>query len=99
MVSKSGTADVDQTHPIAKVRESAAGAIAVIGSYIVRADICSDVEGSNNITFPWAFPEALSGYFLAISISGLTEGNISILHPSCHPNRFIRCEASNFVSC
>jgi hypothetical protein len=40
------------TYPIAKVRESEDGARAVMGSYMVRAEMCSDVEGSNRITFP-----------------------------------------------
>jgi hypothetical protein len=40
------------TYPIANVRESEDGAKAVIGSNIVRAEICSDVEGSNRMTFP-----------------------------------------------
>lgn len=40
------------TYPIAKVRLSETGAIAVIGSYIVRADMCSEVDGSKSITLP-----------------------------------------------
>jgi hypothetical protein len=45
------------TNPIAYVRQSAAGARAVIGIWsIVLAEMCSDVVGSKRITFPWAFP-------------------------------------------
>ena len=44
------------THPMAKVLQSAAGAKAVIGSKIVLAERCSDVEGSNKMMLPWAFP-------------------------------------------
>jgi hypothetical protein len=40
------------TYPIANVRESEDGAKAVIGSNIVLAETCSDVEGSNRMTFP-----------------------------------------------
>ena len=40
------------TYPIANVRQSAEGASAVIGSYIVRAAMCSDVEGSNRMILP-----------------------------------------------
>lgn len=40
------------THPIAYVWQSAAGAKAVIGSKMVRREICSEVEGSNKMTFP-----------------------------------------------
>lgn len=39
-------------YPTANVLQSEAGAIAVIGSYIVRADMCSEVEGSNKMTLP-----------------------------------------------
>jgi hypothetical protein len=45
-----------KAYPIAKVRQSDEGASAVMGSNIVRADICSDVDGSNKITLPWEFP-------------------------------------------
>jgi hypothetical protein len=45
------------THPIAYVLQSAAGARAVIGIWsIVLAEMCSEVVGSKRITFPWAFP-------------------------------------------
>jgi hypothetical protein len=49
-------ADLVSTHPIANVLQSVAGAIAVMGSYIVRVEMCSDVEGSKSVTDPWAFP-------------------------------------------
>lgn len=42
----------DITYPMAKVLQSAEGASAVMGSKIVRAEMCSDVEGSNNIMLP-----------------------------------------------
>lgn len=44
------------TYPIAYTRQSAAGAIAVMGSNMVRADICSDVEGSKMMTVPCDVP-------------------------------------------
>lgn len=44
------------TYPIAKVRQSAPGARAVIGSNIVLAEMCSTVEGSKSITFPCELP-------------------------------------------
>ena len=40
------------TDPMAYVLQSHEGAIAVIGSNMVRADTCSDVEGSNRMTLP-----------------------------------------------
>jgi hypothetical protein len=44
------------TYPIANVRQSAEGAIAVMGSKMVLADMFSWVDGSNNITEPWRLP-------------------------------------------
>ena len=46
----------DSTHPIANVLQSFAGAIAVIGSNIVRVETCSDVDDSNNVIEPCVFP-------------------------------------------
>jgi hypothetical protein len=54
-----GNKDEILNYPIANVLQSAAGANAVIGSKIVRAEMCSEVEGSNRITFPCALPDAL----------------------------------------
>lgn len=39
-------------YPIANVRQSAEGAIEVIGSKIVLAEMCSEVDGSNKIMLP-----------------------------------------------
>ena len=44
------------TDPTAYVRQSAAGARAVIGSKIVRAEMCSEVDGSKRITWPLTLP-------------------------------------------
>lgn len=44
-------------YPSANVLQSAAGASAVMGSNMVLADICSDVDGSNKMTFPCELPE------------------------------------------
>jgi hypothetical protein len=49
---------VSETHPIAKVLQSAAGANAVMGSNMVLAEICSDVSGSNKMMLPCALPNA-----------------------------------------
>ena len=50
--AKSFTNKWDYTDPMAKVLQSFAGAIAVIGSKIVRVEICSEVDGSNNVIEP-----------------------------------------------
>ena len=44
-------------YPSANVLQSAAGARAVMGSNMVLADICSDVEGSKRMTLPCELPE------------------------------------------
>jgi hypothetical protein len=44
------------TYPMAKVLQSEAGARAVMGSKIVLAERCSEVEGSKRMMLPWAFP-------------------------------------------
>jgi hypothetical protein len=49
---------VSSAYPMANVRQSAAGARAVIGSKMVLADMCSEVEGSNKMMLPCAFPVA-----------------------------------------
>lgn len=40
------------SYPIANVLQSAAGASAVMGSKMVLAERCSEVEGSNRMMFP-----------------------------------------------
>ena len=59
------------TDPIAYVWQSAAGAIAVIGSNIVRAEMCSDVEGSKSITLPWELPSTYQHLFSLSYFTGL----------------------------
>lgn len=39
-------------YPIANALQSEAGAIAVIGSKIVRAEMCSEVDGSKRMMLP-----------------------------------------------
>lgn len=51
-----GAQEMDQklsgTHPMANVLQSAAGASAVMGSKMVLAERCSDVEGSKSMMLP-----------------------------------------------
>ena len=44
------------TYPTAKVLQSECGARAVMGSYMVRDEMCSFVVGSKRIIFPCEFP-------------------------------------------
>lgn len=55
------------THPIANVRQSEAGARAVIGSKMVLAERCSDVEGSKRMMLPCALPVASSARVWAVA--------------------------------
>jgi hypothetical protein len=90
----------DITYPIAKVLQSAAGANAVIGSKIVLAEMCSEVEGSKRMTLPWAFPSPVLAAEVAgaTTVSGLTKRNIAVPHPRSHPDLLIRRKASHLVS-
>jgi hypothetical protein len=54
-------------YPIAKVLQSDEGASAVIGSNMVRAAMCSEVEGSNKIMLPWSLPVFSSQTFILYS--------------------------------
>jgi hypothetical protein len=89
------------SYPIAKVRQSEDGARAVIGSKIVRADMCSDVDGSNSITLPWEFPIRLvrqTTLRRSSDNSLLTKGDIPIPHPYCYPDLFIGCKPRHLIS-
>jgi hypothetical protein len=55
-------------YPIAKVLQSEAGANAVMGSKMVLAERCSDVEGSKRMMLPCAFPGPLLAPRLAGAI-------------------------------
>ena len=89
------------THPMAKVLQSAAGAKAVMGSKMVLAERCSDVEGSNRMMLPWAFPGSKVS---TKSGNGdcrgwtLTKSNVSIPHPRCYPYLLIRGKTGYLVA-
>lgn len=92
-------ADVISTHPIANVLQSVAGAIAVMGSYIVRVEMCSDVEGSKSVTDPWAFPVVCVSYYRSIQEAmNITKSDISVPHEGCHIDGFISGEAGDFTA-
>src|SRR3954466_2213332 len=89
------------THPMAKVLQSAAGAKAVMGSKMVLAERCSDVEGSNKMMLPWAFPGSDVSTELGHGDCRrwtLTKSNVSIPHPRCYPYLLIRCKAGHLVA-
>jgi len=93
-----------RTYPIANVRQSDAGASAVTAIWsIVLVEICSDVVGSNRIMLPWVLPEfkvrSDSRELLDTSrFTSLTECNITVTHPGCHCEVFIRRESGNFIT-
>lgn len=77
--------DTVVTYPIAYVRQSVAGAKEVIGSKIVRAEICSEVEGSKRITSPLPLPISNKRQPLDRSVSR-----------GCHfPYRMRRCHCAS----
>lgn len=90
-----------KAYPIAKVRQSVDGASAVMGSKIVRADKCSDVDGSNNITLPCEFPVRLVRDLMLRrkwNNSPLTESNIPVLHPYGDPNFLVGCKPRHLTA-
>jgi hypothetical protein len=86
-------------YPKAKVRQSAAGASAVMGSNMVLADMCSDVDGSNRITLPCELPEEHQYVESADRRRGSTKGNAGIFHPRCRSYVLIGGESGNLISC
>ena len=79
------------THPTAYVLQSHAGAMAVIGSMIVRADMCSEFCGWNRIMLPSAFPAACKSVPETFPIDRFcpTKGDVPIPHPCCSTNRMV----------
>ena len=76
------------THPTAYVLQSHAGAIAVIGSLIVRADMCSEFWGWNRMMLPSALPVTCRSVpeRLPANDTCLTKGDVSVSHPCCGTN-------------
>ena len=86
------------SYPIAKVLQSDEGASAVIGSKMVRAAMCSEVEGSNKIMLPWSLPVCpVSGLSWSPARAQLTERDIAIPHKTCGLYMFI-CRESRHLS-
>jgi hypothetical protein len=54
-------------YPMANVLQSEAGANAVMGSKMVLADRCSEVEGSNRMMLPCAFPKATFPFLIHVA--------------------------------
>ena len=73
---------------MAYVLQSDDGASAVIGSKMVRAEICSLDAGSNKITSPLSLPDLVS-LFTSPHALPLTKCNVTISHPRCDHQRFI----------
>lgn len=87
------------THPIAYVLQSLAGASAVMGSKMVRAEICSEVEGSKSMTLPLTLPAHCQSVVSPCVIDVLpTKGNVAVAHPHCDSNVLVCRKASNLAS-
>lgn len=89
-------------YPIANVLQSEAGANAVMGSNMVLAERCSDVEGSKRMMLPCALPGAIMSVPAARRCTALTakltKSDISIPHPSCDSDLLVRGKSSHFVA-
>jgi hypothetical protein len=71
---------------MAYVRQSEAGAKAVMGSKMVLVDTCSEVEGSKRMTSPFPFPCDSSACILVGREDEvlLTKRYIAITHPGSY---------------
>lgn len=89
------------THPTAYVWQSHAGAIAVIGSLIVRADMCSEFCGWNRMMLPSVFPAACTSVpeIIHMKLSCVTKGDISVSHPRCSTNCMVRSKSCDLLPC
>lgn len=71
---------------MAYVRQSEAGAKAVMGSKMVLVETCSEVEGSKRMTSPFPFPSS-SSVCILVCYEGkvlLTKRYIAITHPGSY---------------
>ncbi len=96
--SKGGGAN---TNPIAKVLQSAAGAMAETAIWsIVLDEMCSDVVGSKRITFPWALPGTTISSVVSQGprTQALTECDISVSHPSSAGEVIVRSKPGDLIS-
>lgn len=84
--------------PRAYVLQSEDGAKAVIGSLIVRAEICSLLDGSNKMTSPFSLPDMVNEISPIIE-RGLTKCNVSIPHPRCHEYRLVGGKPRDLLAC
>lgn len=84
---------------MAKVLLSAAGANAVTGSKIARADVCSDVGGSKRMTLPWDVPGASISMCrgFAGARDELTKSYTSIPQPGRNTNMLTGGEAGELM--
>lgn len=69
--------------------------MAVIGSNMVLAEMCSDVEGSNRMMLPWSFADSDQPKVFIEACRVLTESNVSIAHEACCSHILIRGETCN----
>ena len=71
-----------------------------MGSKIVRADMCSEVEGSKRMTFPCEFPVSSQhrARFDSFTFDAeITKRNIAVLHPGSDSNWLVGCKSCNLI--
>lgn len=89
----------DCTHPIANVLQSFEGAIAVMGSNMVRVETCSDVDDSNNVIEPCEFPVAkLALTEICTLQEGHTKCDVAVAHETCNIDWLICSKSGNLAS-
>lgn len=66
---------------------------------MVRAETCSEVDGSNKMTLPCTFPAEGKPCILTISSCyTLTEGDVSVFHPSRNAYLFVSSKSSDLIT-
>ena len=68
-------------YPMAYVLQSEAGARAVMGSKIVRAEICSELDGSKRMISPLVVPGQCQHSLPTVDAVCATKGHIAVAHP------------------
>jgi hypothetical protein len=99
MSVKSSQLRQDFTYPIANVLQSFEGAIAVMGSNMVRVETCSDVDDSNNVIEPCELPATKLALAETYTLGQChTECDVAIAHETCNVDRLICSKTGNLAA-
>jgi hypothetical protein len=99
MSVKSSQPGQNFTYPIANVLQSFEGAIAVMGSNMVRVETCSDVDDSNNVIEPCELPTTKLALTEACTLQEChTKCDVAIPHETCNVDRLICSKTGNLAA-